>query len=233
MIKIILFDLDGTLLPMDMEEFTNGYFKLLVKKLSDYGFEGNEFIKNIWTGIKYMVLNDGTKSNAQAFWDYMVTVYGDRSTLARTVCEDFYANEFEGGKEYCGFNPLVKPLIENCKTKGYRVILATNPIFPDVATQKRTKWAGLDVSEFEGYTTYENCNFCKPNLEYYKELMDRFELKPEECLMVGNDVDEDMVSEKLGLQVFLITDCMINKKNKDISVYNHGNFEDLAAFLNL
>ena len=128
---------------------------------------------------------------------------------------------------------MVKPLIENCKTKGYRVILATNPIFPDVATQKRTKWAGLDVSEFEGYTTYENCNFCKPNLEYYKELMDRFELKPEECLMVGNDVDEDMVSEKLGLQVFLITDCMINKKNKDISVYNHGNFEDLAAFLNL
>jgi len=233
MIKNILFDLDGTLLPMDMEAFTEGYFKLLVKKLSEHGFEGREFIKNIWTGIKHMVMNDGTKSNADAFWKYMESQYGDRTPLARTVCESFYANEFDGGKDFCGFNPYVRTLIDSCKAKGYRIVLATNPIFPDVATQKRTSWAGLDVSEFEGYTTYENCNSCKPNVEYYKEVLKRFSLDPEECLMVGNDVDEDMVAETLGMQVYLITDCMINKQNKDISVYNHGSFEDLAGFLGL
>jgi hypothetical protein len=51
--------------------------------------------------------------------------------------------------------------------------------------------------------------------------------------MVGNDVDEDMVAETLGMQVYLITDCMINKHGKDISVYNRGSFEDLAGFLGL
>ena len=30
MVKAVLFDLDGTLLPMDQDEFTKGYFKLLV-----------------------------------------------------------------------------------------------------------------------------------------------------------------------------------------------------------
>jgi len=233
MIRNILFDLDGTLLPMDMEDFTNGYFKLLVSKLAEYGFEGKEFIKNIWIGIKHMVLNDGTRSNCDAFWAYMESVYGDRNDLAKTVCEGFYSNEFEGGKDYCGYNPEVKPLISDCKEKGYHVILATNPIFPDEATRKRVRWAGLDVKDFEGYTTYENCTSCKPNLEYYRSLIERFGLVPEECLMVGNDVDEDMVSEKLGFKVFLITDCMINKSNKDISVYPHGSFADLREYLNI
>ena len=233
MLKNILFDLDGTLLPMDMEHFTNGYFKLLVKKLQEYGFEGNEFIKNIWTGIKYMVANDGTKSNAEAFWNYMETAYGERVKLARNVCEDFYANEFDGGKEFCGFNPDVKKLVDDCRKNGYRVFLATNPIFPDVATRKRTSWAGLDVEDFEWYTTYENCNSCKPNLNYYMELINRFSLNPEECLMVGNDVEEDMVAEKLGMQTFLITDCMINKNNRDISVYDHGNFDDLRTYIGI
>lgn len=34
MIKAILFDLDGTLLPMDQDEFTKGYFNLLAAKLA-------------------------------------------------------------------------------------------------------------------------------------------------------------------------------------------------------
>ena len=38
-ITTILFDLDGTLLPMDQEAFTTGYFKLLAKKLAPYGYE--------------------------------------------------------------------------------------------------------------------------------------------------------------------------------------------------
>lgn len=233
MIKNILFDLDGTLLPMDMEVFTNGYFKLLAKKLAPYGFGAQELVKNIWAGTKCMVMNNGTRKNYDAFWEYMKSVYGEKSIIAREKCDEFYSNEFEGGKAFCGFNPYVKELVSACKEHGYRVFLATNPIFPDVATKKRICWAGLNTTDFEGYTTYENCSYCKPNPKYYQELIERFSLIPEDCLMVGNDVEEDMVAETLGMKVFLITDCMINKNNKDISVYNHGNFEDLKNFLNL
>ena len=56
-------------------------------------------------------------------------------------------------------------------------------------------------------------------------------MKPEECLMVGNDVSEDMVTEQLGMKTFLLTDCLINKAGVDISQYPHGGFAELDAYL--
>ena len=67
-ISTVLFDLDGTLLPMDNDEFTKGYFKLLVKKLAPYGYEQQELVSAIWKGTAAMVKNDGTLSNYDVFW---------------------------------------------------------------------------------------------------------------------------------------------------------------------
>ena len=39
MIKTILFDLDGTLLPMDQDAFTKAYFKSLSEYLLPFGYE--------------------------------------------------------------------------------------------------------------------------------------------------------------------------------------------------
>ncbi len=236
MIKNVLFDLDGTLLPMDMEEFTSGYFKLLVAKVAELGidgFDGRVFIGHIWAGIKRMVLNDGTRPNMDAFWEYMRGVYGDDTGRLRTQCESFYANEFDGGRQFCGYNEKVPKLIGDIKGAGYRVVLATNPIFPDVATVKRTTWAGLSVDDFEGYTTYENSTYCKPDPRYFSQVAERFGLDPEECLMVGNDAEEDLAAAKTGMQGFLITDCLINKKQTDISGIPHGSFDNLRCFLKL
>ena len=44
----VLFDLDGTLLPMDQEAFTTGYFKLLAKKLAPHGYEPKSLVDAIW-----------------------------------------------------------------------------------------------------------------------------------------------------------------------------------------
>ena len=42
------------------------------------------------------------------------------------------------------------------KELGLRAVLATNPIFPAVATRSRIRWAGLEPEDFELCTTYEN-----------------------------------------------------------------------------
>ena len=110
-------------------------------------------------------------------------------------------------------------------------MLATNPLFPAIATESRIRWAGLNKDDFELYTTYENSCFCKPNLDYYREILSRLGLQPEECLMVGNDVGDDMVARELGMQVFLLTDCLINKTNADLSQYPHGGFDELMAYI--
>ena len=234
MIKNVLFDLDGTLLPMDMEEFTNGYFAFLVKKAMEYSkrYEKDALIKAVWGGVKAMVLNSGEMTNEQAFWKYFGSVYGEDAIEDKPLFDEFYANEFEQAKQFCGKNEDARKAVDEIKEKGFRVVLATNPVFPEVATRKRAIWAGFNVDEFEAYTTYENSHFCKPNPKYYEELLGRLDMQASECLMVGNDVDEDMEAGlKAGMQVFLITDCMINKNKVNINKYPHGSFIDLKEYI--
>ena len=114
---------------------------------------------------------------------------------------------------------------------GLKVALATNPIFPKVATESRIRWAGLEPEDFELYTSYENIGYCKPNPDYYREIVKRLGVEPEQCLMVGNDVSEDMVAETVGMKVFLLTDCLINKEQKDINQYRRGSFDQILKRL--
>ena len=230
-INTILFDLDGTLLPMDQEKFVNVYFKMLAAKLVPYGYEPQQLINAILAGIEAMIKNDGSQLNEDAFWKRFVDIYGDKVLADKPVFEDFYKNEFQDARLFCGFNPKAAETVRLLKDKGYRVVLATNPLFPSIATESRIRWAGLEPSEFDLYTTYENTSYCKPNLDYYRDILKRINCRPEECLMVGNDVGEDMVVEALGMQAFLLTDCLINTQKKDITAYPHGSFEQLLSML--
>lgn len=230
-ITTVFFDLDGTLLPMDLDVFTKDYFKRIAAKGVGFGYDPKQLIDMIWRGTEAMVKNDGSRSNEAAFWDYAVSVYGERIVRDKCLFDAFYEEEFDEIKAVCGYNPAAACIIGDLKQNGYRVVLATNPIFPARATQWRMQWAGLRAEDFELYTTYENCRYCKPNLRYYQDILEQLHLKPEECLMVGNDVGEDMVAAKLGMQVFLLTDCLINKGNADISAFPQGGFDELSAHL--
>lgn len=227
----ILFDLDGTLLPMNQDDFVNTYFSLLAKKLVPFGYKPDELISAIWAGTKQMVLNNGEKTNEEVFWEAFSKIYGDKARNDEPIFDEYYRNEFSNVKNVCGYNEKASRVVSELKNKGFRLVLSTNPIFPAVATESRISWAGLDKKDFELYTTYENSNYSKPNLEYYLNICEKIGVSPNECLVVGNDVSEDMVAEKIGMKVFLLTDCLINKENKDISNYPNGNFDDLLEFV--
>ena len=66
--KAVLFDLDGTLLPMDQERFTKTYFQLLAAKLAPLGYDPAKLVDSIWAGTAAMVKNDGSCTNEEAFW---------------------------------------------------------------------------------------------------------------------------------------------------------------------
>lgn len=232
-VKMVLFDLDGTLLPMDMDEFTGGYFKLLAKKAIPHGYEAKSLEKAVWHGTAAMVKNDGSCKNEDAFWNDFTAIYGEEAIKDKGLFDEFYANEFQEAKRFCGYNPEAAETVRWIRDHGFRIALATNPLFPAIATESRIRWTGLEPGEFEFYTTYENIGWCKPNLDYYREMLRRTGLKGEECLMVGNDVTEDMVAAELGMKVFLLTDCLINKAGEDISQYPHGSFSDLREYVTL
>lgn len=229
--KTVLFDLDGTLLPMDQDEFIKAYFGGLATKLAPLGYEPNKLINGIWAGTKAMVMNDGTMTNEEVFWKTFSALYEEDVRKDEPVFDHFYRNEFQFVAMVCGHAPQAAQVIAALKEKGCRVILATNPIFPAVATQSRMKWAGLNAEDFELVTTYENSRHSKPNPAYYRDILEAIGEVPENCIMVGNDVTEDMIARELGMEVFLLTDCIINKENKDIAQYPHGSFPELMAFL--
>lgn len=231
MIDTVLFDLDGTLLPMDQEEFVKKYMGGLAAKMAPYGYEPKKLVEAVWKGTGAMMVNDGSRTNEEVFWETFRQVYGADGRKDEPVFYDFYIHEFAAAKEACGFAPEAAEVIGLLKEKGLTVVLATNPLFPAIATQQRIRWAGLEPEDFALVTTYENSSFCKPNSAYYRQILEKIGKAPENCLMVGNDVGEDMVAGDLGMQVFLLTPCLINRKNADISGYAQGGFAGLKAYL--
>lgn len=235
--KVILFDLDGTLLPMDQDAFTMAYFKTLVKKLITLGLpaESDEDKKNlasaVWAGTHAMMRNDGSCTNEERFFSTFSAVTGKDVYDQKDEFDKFYDNEFQAVSAVCGRNPLVSEAIAKLKGEGYRVAVATNPLFPLRANFWRLKWAGLSLDDFEYCTCYENSSYAKPNLKYYQAILDHLGVGAEECLMIGNDVKEDMVARELGMDVFLITDCLLNSENKDIEQYPHGSWSDFLEYI--
>ena len=231
-LKTILFDLDGTLLPMpDQALFLKVYLKALAQKIAPLGYEPGKLIDTVLKGTGAVIANDGEATNETVFWRYFVGVFGEEALRHLPVFEEFYRNEFQQVSAVCGCDARAAKLIAGLKAKGYHLVLATNPLFPAAATHSRIRWAGLDAQDFEWITTYENASRCKPNVQYYEEIVQKLGLEPAQCLMVGNDVGEDMIAQKLGMKTFLLTDNLINRAGEDIEKYPHGSFEALERYI--
>lgn len=232
MYKNFLFDLDGTLLPLDMDEFIKLYMASLCKKMiPKLKIPSDTLVDAIWKGMAAMYKNDNTASNEDVFWSAANKVCGMDLSKYTESFEDYYLTDFSSAKHATDFNPYAKRCVNLIKAYGGRLIVATNPIFPEVATLRRLSWAGLSGNDFELITCYENSGYCKPNLKYYQMICDKCNIDPKESIMIGNDVDEDMCSSELGFDTYLITDCLINRQNKDYSMYKNGSFEDFYNFL--
>ncbi len=229
--KAILFDLDATLLPMDQDLFIKEYFASLNRFFIRNKGTSQLALQAVMEGTQRMLMNQGDKTNEEVFWEAYSSILGKEAASDKALLEKFYENEFDELKQFCHKENQVKALIQNLKQKNKILIIASNPVFPLVAQKKRMQWAGVSPQDFAYITSYENSKYCKPKLKYYEEILIQFHLKAEDCLMVGNDVSEDMVSKELGIDVFLITDHLINRNKEDITLYPHGNFEQLLRYI--
>jgi len=230
MIKYVFFDLDGTLLPMDQDLFIKIYFKELTKVFVKHGCDPKVFFDALMKSIDLMISNDTDIENEYVFWSCMSEIGVKESDVQKDI-DAFYKGDFTNAKFACSCNPLVKKAVDALKEKGKRLIVATNPVFPAIASEVRMQWGGVYPDDFEYITTYTNSIRCKPNVEYYLFLAEKFGCDPKECLMVGNDVSDDMPARDVGWNVFLVTDCLINRKNVDISQYPNGDWNDLLRYI--
>lgn len=231
MIKAVLFDLDGTLLPMDQDQFVKGYISSMAAYLLPHGYDPKALIQALSLGTEAMYKNDGSKTNEECFWDAFNQIFQRDCRKDMDIFEEYYRTGFQKVQGECGFSPEAAAVIQAVKEKGLRPVLATNPLFPAIATCSRVRWAGLRPEDFSHITTYENAHFCKPSPAYYQEILDVLGLSPDECLMVGNDAAEDLAAMELGISCFLLTDCLINRNGRDVSDIPQGSFAQLIDFI--
>lgn len=232
MIKNIFLDLDGTLITMNQDEFIKLYFSLIGKKMASHGFDVQTIYKALYDGITAMGKGDGSSTCEQLFWkkfnSYFLKSEQDRLT---TLFEEFYSEDFDELRAICPPIQEAIDFIKWCKDEGYNIVLATNPLFPRIATLKRIAWGKIDPKDFLTITTYEDNYFLKPDKRYFARLLKMHHFKAEETIMIGNNVEEDMSAKSLGMKVFLLPAQLINVKNEDISIYPHGNFNELKQYI--
>jgi len=224
----VLFDLDGTLLYMDQEEFLKEYYGMIVNKFIDY--PKNCIFEATKAGVKKMINNDGQKTNEDVFWEEFNSLVPITKEIEERFL-DLYENDFPKLQKYTEVNPLARSTMDILQAKGYDIAILTNPLFPKVATNQRLAWAGFDAQEFQRVTTFDNSKYAKPNILYYQESLDILGVNPEECIMVGNDVQEDLSIRELGVKTFLVEDNLINKYDLEIVTEYRGQFVDFKKFV--
>lgn len=228
MLKNVLFDLDGTLLCVHMAKFKERFFELLKKSrlIASLGEQGMDIFLKAFRAIHH---GTGEKTNLQLLCEEIQksAPVGEKELLSQL--DDFFARDF------CGLQSVVeevKPaagqVVELLKNRGYQLILATAPVFPRRAIVQRLTWAGLREEDFAHITSYESACYHKGDVGYYHELMRTCQLMPEECLMVGNSVKEDLVALQAGIKCFFIEGYEIGPWQEGICP--HGTLEEFLIW---
>jgi FMN phosphatase YigB (HAD superfamily) len=230
MINTILFDLDGTLLPMDFDRFIKLYFHEIGLYFRDL-IEPERLIKSILDATEFMVRNDGSRTNETAFFERFATLIEGDPAIFRERFVAFYDSTFAKTREASFEIPEVIKSFRLLQEKGYCLVLATNAIFPEQAVHHRIRWAGLTPEDFSYIASFEQNHYCKPNPQFFTEVLDGIKKSPGDCLMVGNDAREDLAAGKVGIATFLVTDCLLHRDGGPINSDYQGTFREFLDFV--
>ncbi len=205
MIQAVLFDLDNTLILYDEMKFAAHYFPRITRRFEDL-FPADEFGERLLKATLGTHQNDGSKTNKELFLDlFCAGLKNSRQEIWQRF-DDFYENDFDWFGEIITAPAESLDVMRELQRMKIRVAIATNPILPLVAQLKRLAWAGLGSIDFALVTNIENMNYCKPNLGFYRQVCQILGERPEDCLMVGDDPANDMVSARIGMKTYQTED---------------------------
>ena len=229
--KTIFFDLDGTLLPLDMDAFLHEYFARLGKFAGERGYDSERILHAVNEGVHSMIKPEGPMNDV-CFWETFERLSGVSRAEMEPLLLEFYRTSFDEIGNSITPDPNAAAVVKELKDKGYQLFLTTMPLFPRIAVEARLRWAGIDdASVFDRITTYDNSHATKPFPLYYEENIALAQGEGSEILMVGNNTQEDLACCALGADAFLVTDWLLDPIDFDYSEMKHGSLADLLEFV--
>lgn len=214
MIRYVLLDLDDTLLINSMETFIPPYFKALADYLAPY-VQPHHLLPALQVGTDAMQRNtDPSVTLEQVFDSIFYPALGIRKDLLQAHIISFYERVFPSLAYLTQELPAGKELVDDLQKAGYRLVIATNSLFPKAAVLHRLAWAGLSEIDipYELIASYEIFHFAKPYIGYYQDILNLLQVKPEECVMVGNDLEMDIYPAiAAGIQAYHV--CNATQKH--------------------
>ncbi|MBX5464806.1 MAG: HAD family hydrolase [Clostridia bacterium] len=203
--KTALFDLDGTLLGFDIATFFPPYLEALSRHVAAL-LAPAELARRMEEGLAALAApGDGRRSNAARFEErfYRGLPAALEGELRRAF-DRFYREVFPSLARFSQRWPEARQVLEAALAAGWRLAVATDPVFPEAAVRERLRWAGVDDLPFSLVTTLENMHDVKPHPGYYREVLELLGARPEECWMFGNDMRQDMAAGELGIHTFFV-----------------------------
>jgi FMN phosphatase YigB (HAD superfamily) len=201
----LLLDLDDTLLDTNLDAFMPAYFQALTQHLGKHSAPST-MLRALIAGVNLMMESeDPTRTLEEVFdADFYVQLGFSKEDLVYII-EEFYDEVFPTLAQHTRQRAAAVPLIEWADSRGYRVAIATDPLFPRKATYHRLRWAGFDPERFELISSFEHFHFTKTHPAYYAEVLGRLGWPEGPILMVGNDVTRDLMpAHRLGLKTFFV-----------------------------
>ncbi len=230
----LLLDLDDTLLDNDIATFLPVYLQALANHLAPYA-DRKRIVATLLDATHEMIQNQRPdRSLSETFEAAFFPAIGLKRGALAGLIDEFYAEVFPTLQEYTSVKPAAIPLVETAAQRGYRVVIATNPLFPRTAIFQRLAWAGISPERhpLSLVTSYETFHFSKPNPAYYAEILARLGWPEGAIVMVGDNLENDIAGARcLGLPAFWITQ---NGKTPPSGLYGPsgaGSLADLIPWL--
>lgn len=231
-IEAILFDLDGTLLRVHMEQFIFRYTQRLTDFFADE-VKPKLFGKVMIAAIRRLIheTGNGAVTNEQRLHGYLHHDLGLAPERFAAGLAHFQHHHLDELKDQVHSIPLALQIVKECRQRRIPLVLATNPVFPRFMIDARIRWAGLEAKDFSYITTYENSRYCKPQPGYFQEIAERLELPASRCLMVGNDSSHDLAAVTTGMRAFLVDTWLVERDEQRWPSDYRGDHSELQKFL--